>query len=189
MANMHPQANSEPEHSSAARSEELTQAPLLNDLISAAFALRSQQRYALHPVEPTLRHLRAEAETNGTESGGQFDFEQAESVYRRGAQGLRLSQIPKLPEKISELSRLGNVDRAGRKAVRYWAEANDLVIPEGYFFERWATQGRLGGAEHQVFHDEESGRWFNPDFSYRFVARRGEEPCPQGADRISRRAV
>ena len=34
------------------------------------------------------------------------------------------------------------------------------MLDEGEFFQRWQAQGKRGGAEHQVYHDEECGRWF-----------------------------
>jgi hypothetical protein len=132
----------------------------LPTLISAAYALRSRGRYALHPVETALLHFRAEAEIHGEEGEGHHRFAEAEGHYRAGAQGLRLSEIPKLAEKIPELSRLGAVDQAGRKALRRWVETQGSLIDEGGFFERWRAQGSLGGAEHQVYHDEACGRWF-----------------------------
>jgi hypothetical protein len=52
------------------------------------------------------------------------------------------------------------VDRAGRKALRTWAEEKGHVLDEAEFFRRWQAQGKRGGAEHQVYHDEEYGRWF-----------------------------
>ncbi len=58
------------------------------------------------------------------------------------------------------MSRLGPVDRAGRKALRIWAEEQGHVFDESLFFQRWEEQGKRGGAEHQVYYDPESGRWF-----------------------------
>lgn len=34
------------------------------------------------------------------------------------------------------------------------------MVDEARFFQRWQAQGERGGAEHQVYHDEASGRWF-----------------------------
>ncbi|PAW71383.1 MAG: hypothetical protein B9S30_00990 [Verrucomicrobiia bacterium Tous-C5FEB] len=125
-----------------------------------ALLLRSQSRYAAHPIETAILHHRSEAEDHGAEGDGCFGFKQAEGHYRTGAQGLRLSEIPQLPRNIRELSRLGAADRAGRKALRKWAEAGGHVFDEATFFRNWEEQGKRGGAEHQVFHDQESGRWF-----------------------------
>lgn len=58
------------------------------------------------------------------------------------------------------MTRLGPVDRAGRKALREWAGAHDRVVDETGFFRRWESQGKRGGAEHQVYYDERTGRWF-----------------------------
>ena len=52
------------------------------------------------------------------------------------------------------------VDRAGRKALRNWAVDAGLIIDEAEFLRRWMEQGKPGGAEHQVFHDKTSNRWF-----------------------------
>ncbi len=34
------------------------------------------------------------------------------------------------------------------------------MIDEARFFRTWEAQGKPGGAEHQVYHDQEQGRWF-----------------------------
>lgn len=129
-------------------------------LISLALKLRSTNHYALHPVEAVVQYHRDPAEIVGEESHGGIDFQQAEAHYRAGAQGLRLSEIPQLPQQLRELSRLAEVDRAGRKSLRQWAEDQGHVIEEAAFFRRWHDQGQRGGAEHQVYHDEALGRWF-----------------------------
>jgi hypothetical protein len=131
----------------------------LAELTLQAFQLRSQHHYALHPVEAALQYHRAEAEIRGEEGHGGFGFEQAEAHYRAGAQGLRLSEIPQLPQHLRELSRLSPVDRAGRKALRNWAEEHSHVFDEDQFRHQWEAQGKRGGAEHQVYHDQEAGRW------------------------------
>lgn len=130
------------------------------DLICQAFQLRSQLRYALHPVEAALQYHRAPAEIYGEESHGGDDFAEAEAHYRAGAQGLRISEIPQLPQKLCELSRLLRVDREGRKSLRKWAVDHGKVIDEVLFCHRWERQGRCGGAEHHVYYESDSGRWF-----------------------------
>ena len=92
--------------------------PPLPVLTLQAFQLRSQHHHALHPIEAALQYHRADAEILGEKGYGSGGFEQAEAYYRTGAQGLRLPEIPQLPQKLRELSRLGPVDRAGRKALR-----------------------------------------------------------------------
>ena len=134
--------------------------PACLDLTSHALRLRSRGHYALHPVEAALQYFRAEAEVAGDKGHGGCGFEEAEAHYRAGAQGLRLFEIPQLPQHLRELSRLGSGDRAGRKALRKWAEECGLVFDEGSFFRTWQAQGKRGGAEHQVYHDQEVGRWF-----------------------------
>lgn len=129
-------------------------------LLSQALELRSQYRYALHPVEAVVQHFRAPADSSCQQGHGELRFEQAEAHYRAGAQRLRLSEIPQLPQQLRELSRLSAVDRAGRKALRLWAEESGSVIDEERFFQRWEAQGKRGGAEHQVYYDEQCGRWF-----------------------------
>jgi len=91
-------------------------------LISQALELRSLNHYALHPIEAVVQYHRVLAEIPGEKGHGGLNFEQAEAHYRAGAQGLRLSEIPQLPQQIRELSRLALVDRAGRKTLRRWAE-------------------------------------------------------------------
>jgi len=132
----------------------------LSCLTLQAFQLRSQSVYALHPVEAVVQHHSVPAEEVSAEGHCGISFEQAEAHYRAGAQGLRLSKIPKLPQQIRELSRLSEVDRAGRRTLRAWAEDKGQVIDEAEFFQRWQVQGKRGGAEHQVYYDEESRRWF-----------------------------
>lgn len=134
--------------------------PSLASLTSQAFQLRCHQHHALHPVEAALQYHRASAEISGEEGHGGCGFEEAEAHYRAGAQGLRLSEIPQLPQQLRELSRLSSVDRAGRSALRKWAQEQDLVFDETRFFQRWEIQGKRGGVEHQVYYDAETGRWF-----------------------------
>ena len=100
--------------------------PSLARSTSQAFELRYQQRYALHPVEAALQYHRASAEISGEVGHGGCGFEEAEAHYRAGAQGLRLSEIPQLPQQLRELSRLSSVDRAGRRALRKWAQEQGL---------------------------------------------------------------
>jgi len=95
--------------------EDSAPAPGLRDLISQALELRSHCRYALHPVEAVIQYHRATAEISGEESHGGLHFEQAEAHYRAGAQGLRLSEVPQLPQQLRELSRLSAVDRNGAR--------------------------------------------------------------------------
>lgn len=132
----------------------------LTGLTRQAFQLRSNQRYALHPVEAALQYHGASAEGSGASGDASVGFEQAEGIYRAGAQGLRLSEIPQLPQQLRELSRLSIVDRAGRRSLRTWGTDHGLVIDEAAFLQRWNEQGKPGGAEHQVFHDKTSNRWF-----------------------------
>lgn len=130
------------------------------NLTYQAFTIRSHGRYARYPVETALQHLRAQAEALGEEGDGGIDFARVEGVYREGAQGLRLSEIPKLPENIRELSRLRAVDQAGRKALRIWVEQHGVIFDESAFLTSWKQQGKRGGAEHHVYHDQDKGRWF-----------------------------
>ena len=132
-------------------------APGIAGLISRALKIRSLGRHALHPVEAVVQYHRDSAEIPGEEGHGGSDFEQAEAQYRAGAEGLRLSEIPQLPRRLRELSRLSTVDRAGRRTLRRWVEETGRVIDEVGFFRRWHAQGDRGGAEHQVYHDEECG--------------------------------
>jgi hypothetical protein len=155
-----PDSASTPDGSPLSREQEGTANWTFRGLISQAFELRSKGNYALHPVESVVQYHRAEAELPGEEGHEGFGFEQAEGHYRAGAQGLRLSEVPQLPQQLRELSRLVPVDRAGRKALRKWAEDTHLVIDEADFFRIWRQQGERGGAEHQVYHDQERGFWF-----------------------------
>lgn len=134
--------------------------PSLPALTLQAFQIRSQQRYALHPVEAALQYHGPPTQGASAPCDPAVGFEQAEGHYRAGSQGLRLSEIPQLPQQLRELSRLSVVDRAGRKALRRWGAESDLVIDEAEFLRRWREQGKPGGAEHQVFHDKDSNRWF-----------------------------
>jgi hypothetical protein len=161
---MHPpefqQPDSTPSRLPAGFESDSAPMPVGPDLTSQALQLRSSCHYALHPVESALQYLRAEAEIPGEKGHGGCGFEEAEAHYRAGAQGLRLSEIPQLPQHLRELSRLGPVDRAGRKSLRKWAEECGHVFDEVAFSRNWHAQGERGGAEHQVYHDQEVGRWF-----------------------------
>lgn len=160
---MNPSESSDPDATPRKRpaggSAAASSIPSIADLLSHAFELRSSGRYALHPIETALSYHRAAAEIPGAEGHGGFSFERAERLYRAGTQGLRLSEIPQLPENIRELSRSAAVDRAGRKAIRQWVEEHGPLVDEGAFSKNWLAQGRLGGAEHHVYHDQECGRW------------------------------
>ncbi len=90
----------------------------LNALTEQAFQFRKVDRYAAHPVEAALRYHCAQAEKSGSQSHSGLDFESAEILYRASAQGLRLSEIPQLPQSIPELSRLSAVDRAALSGLR-----------------------------------------------------------------------
>jgi hypothetical protein len=134
--------------------------PSLSTLTLQALELRAVGRYALHPIEAVLLHHRAEPAGSGEESLCGIGFQDAEGHYRAGAQGLRLSEIPQLPANLRELTRLAGSDRAGRKALRKRAEVSGFVIDEAAFLSHWENQGKPGGAEHQVYHDQIQGRWF-----------------------------
>lgn len=154
-----PQPSSTPHRSPAGLRDGSGPDPALPALTLQAFQLRSEHRYALHPIEAALQYHRAEAEIHGEEGHDGFGFEAAEAHYRAGAQGLRLPEIPQLPQQLRELSRLGPVDRAGRKALRKWAEDHGHEFVEDHFLQLWTAQGKRGGAEHQVYYDPETGRW------------------------------
>ncbi len=155
-----PESDPTPRPAPGGSADGLGSASPLHSLTLQAFRLRSKYCYALHPVEATLQYLRAPAEIPGQEGHGSCGFTEAEAHYRAGTQGLRLSEIPQLPQRLRELSRLTAVDRAGRKSLRKWAEKSGRVIDEALFLQRWETQGKRGGAEHQVYYDPEAGRWF-----------------------------
>ena len=123
----------------------------LERLLSHSLELRSHHRYALHPIEAAVQHLRAQAHGPCDEGHGELRFEQAEAHYRAGAQGLRLSEVPQLPQQIRELSRLSAVDRAGRKAIREWAEA----IPLAPTARPIAAQGNALGTGPQTIRSPE----------------------------------
>ena len=132
----------------------------LSALTLGALQLRHSDRYALHPVENTLRTFGALLGSPCEESHRGLDFRSAEGVYRAGAQGLPLPQIPQLPQSVVELTRLRSHDLEARRQLRLWAEAHAATFDDATFQARWEAEGRLGGAEHHVYHDEESGRWF-----------------------------
>ena len=134
--------------------------PAASALTSRALELREQGLYAAHPVEASLRYHRSETGAPGEEGHGGLDFETASRIHRAGAQGLRLPEIPQLPQRIAELSRLAPLDRACCTALRRWVEDNGPVFDETQFLETWNAQGRRGGAEHHVYHDQEKRRWF-----------------------------
>ena len=132
----------------------------LDNLTEDALRLRNQQVYARHPVQSVIRRLCKGSPVPGEEGHDCLGFKSAESQYRSGAQGLRLSQIPQLPQSVVQLSRLSVVDKAGRAAIRRWLENHGQFFDEAEFLGRWRSQGSIGGAEHQVFYDESTGRWY-----------------------------
>jgi hypothetical protein len=134
--------------------------PSADGLTVQAFRFRREGKYAAHPVEAALRYHRSQGEKSGPESHGGFDFESAEVLYRASAQGLRLSEIPQLPQSLAELSRLGALDRAARSGLRQHIEIHGPACVESIFLAAWKSQGRRGGAEHHVYHDQDLGRWF-----------------------------
>lgn len=129
-------------------------------LTHQALQLRNSLRCAAHPVENTLRYFRALLGDPGEACDRGLDFQSAESLHRAGAQGLPLPEIPQLPHSVVQLSRLRASDLAGEKHLRLWAEKHDASLPGAAFDTPWQAQGRLGGAEHHVHHDEATGRWF-----------------------------
>ncbi len=169
----------------------------LVSLTHHAFQLRSQHLHALHPIEAALQYHRAATQGLGSQSHATVGFEQAESHYRAGTQGLRLSEIPQLPQQLRELSRLSAADRAGRKALRKWAVESGQVVCEAEFLRTWQEQGKPGGAEHQVFHDKASNRWFKRlyhgvNFSTLgdyLVRMRLHAPLPQNCEKTQPRTL
>ena len=129
-------------------------------LTREAICRRVSGRYAAHPIEAALQHHRTRPEVGGAEGHADDDFCTAEGLHRAGAQGVPLLESPVLAEKLAELSRLSAVDRAGRTQLRLWAEAQGLLRDETGFLNEWEAQGSLHGAEHQVFFDPSTGRWF-----------------------------
>lgn len=138
-------------------SSSLGQVPALT---RQALQLRSQDRYARHPIENTLLALRHLTGDSGEEGYDSLGFQSAEGIYRAGAQGLRVSENPQLPQSLVQLPRLRVLDKAGRKSLRLWVEAQSQPYDEPGFLQHWKAQGEFGGAEHHVYYDETSGRWF-----------------------------
>jgi hypothetical protein len=129
-------------------------------LTREAFRRRVLGRYAAHPTEAALQYHRTRSEGDGAQGHAADDFSAAEGLHRTGTQGIPLLESPLLAEKLAGLSRLSAVDRAGRTEVRQWAEAQGLLQDEATFLKDWEAHGRLHGAEHQVFYESGSGRWF-----------------------------
>ena len=78
--------------------------PSADELTAQAFRFKKENKYAAHPIEAALRYHCAQAEKSGSQSHSGLDFESAEVLYRASAQGLRLSEIPQLPQSLAELS-------------------------------------------------------------------------------------
>ncbi len=129
-------------------------------LTRQALQLRFQHRYARHPIENTLLTLRHLVGDQGEEGHDSLGFQSAEGIYRAGAQGLHVSENPQLPESLVQLPRLRILDKTGRKSLRLWVEAHSLPYDEVGFLRQWKAQGEFGGAEHHVYYDETTGRWF-----------------------------
>jgi hypothetical protein len=132
----------------------------LDNLTDDALRLRKLKLYARHPVQSAVCRLCKGYPVPGEAGHDCLGFKSAESHYRSGAQGLRLPQIQQLPQSVVQLSRLSVVDKAGRAAIRRWLENHGQFFDEAEFLDRWRSQGSIGGAEHQVFYDESTGRWY-----------------------------
>ena len=132
----------------------------LDNLTDDALRLRTIKLYARHPVQSAVDRLCKGSPVPGEAGHDRLGFKSAESHYRSGAQGLRLPQIPQLPQSVVQLSRLSVGDKAGRAAIRRWLENHGQFFDEAEFLDRWRSQGSIGGAEHQVFYDESTGRWY-----------------------------
>lgn len=128
-------------------------------LTQQAFQIRLSGRYARFPIQHCHQQLCREFSSSGEKGVDCFDFQAAEGVYRAGGQGVQLSEIPKLPQSLIQLSRLSIIDKAGRAKLRAWAESCGRIFDESQFLSRWRSQGEIGGAEHQVYYEEDSGRW------------------------------
>jgi len=129
-------------------------------LTEQALQIRLANKYARFPVQLCFRLLGRDVASSGEEGLDCLDFQAAEGIYRAGAQGLPVSQIPQLPQSLVQISRLSVIDQAGRTNLRRWVEGIGRIFDESEFIARWNSQGQIGGAEHQVYYDEDSGRWF-----------------------------
>jgi len=90
---------------------------------------RLQGRYARHPVQFSLERYQRSVPHQGSQGFRCVHFPSAEGIYRAGAQGLRLSEVPILPQSVAQLSRLGVMDKAGRAALWAWIQAPRVVLP------------------------------------------------------------
>jgi len=123
----------------------------LDNLTNDALRLGKISRDSRHPVQSTVCRLCKGYPVPGEAGHDCLGFKSAESHYRSGAQGLRLPEIPQLPQSLVQLSRLSIIEKAGRAAIRRWLENHGQFFDEAEFLGRWQSQGIIGGAEHQVF--------------------------------------
>jgi hypothetical protein len=129
-------------------------------LTEQALQIRLENKSARFPVQLCFRLLGRDVASFGEEGVDCLDFQAADGIYRAGAQGLPVSQIPQLPQSLVPISRLSVVDQAGRTSLLRWVEGIGRIFDESEFTARWNSQEQIGGAEHQVCYDEDSGRWF-----------------------------
>lgn len=76
-------------------------------------------------------------------------------------QGIEFSNILDPAEKRKQKNIIANIVRPiERKYLTHWAEQVGLMMDNDLFEKTWREQGEMGGAESNVYFDEESQRWF-----------------------------
>ena len=128
-------------------------ASALRSLTEGALQLRIANRYARHPVEKSIFTLRDLYAGECEEGVCDFSFQSAESIYRAGAQGIPLPQVPKLPQSIVELTRLGCRPEPQRgSAIRKQGRDELLLVPrkEGGGGAEPARTARCGFAARAI---------------------------------------
>ncbi len=94
---------------------------------------------------------------------GQNRIGAAEKISRGSISGLRqVREISRSNWPEGEYSQLAKqvFFPTERESVRAWAKENNLILDNSHFNNKWESQGKRGGAEHDVYIDGESGRWF-----------------------------
>ncbi len=97
------------------------------------------------------------------EKFGQNRIGAAEKVARGSISGLRqVREISRSNWPEGEYSQLARNTflPVEREAIREWAKEQSLILDNSQFNKQWEAQGKRGGAEHDVYFNEEDARWY-----------------------------
>jgi hypothetical protein len=101
------------------------------------------------------------------QAGQQSLVQAAEAVARRCHEAVRPDQAGEythattIRERNEGRNKVNNLVRPQEEqALRHWAEENRLILDSEAFDRRWQDQGERGEAEHRLYFDQTTQRWF-----------------------------